>query len=53
MKGLTQYRPAMPSGNRKTDFRGPFQFSIVKLLEKYHPSGNLKFKYLGIFQSLK
>jgi len=26
---LTQYRPAMPSGNREKYFRGPFQFSIV------------------------
>jgi len=27
--------------------------SALSQLKKYHPSGNLKFKYLGIFQSLK
>ena len=27
---LTQYRPAMPFGNRKIYFRGSFQFSIFK-----------------------
>jgi len=40
----------MPFGSRNIYFRGSFQFSIVK---KYHPSGNLKFNYSGIFQSLK
>jgi len=41
----------MPFGNRKKieDF-----FSLVLLqFKKYHPSGNLKLNYLGIFQSLK
>jgi len=28
---LTHYRPAKPSGNRKTYFRGSFQFSIVTI----------------------
>jgi len=42
----------MPFGNRKVYLRGSFQFSIVTL-EKYHPSGNLKFNNLGISQSLK
>jgi len=32
--------------------RGSFQFSIVKI-KKYHPSRNLKFGILGIFQKLK
>jgi len=27
--------------------------SVLSQLKKYHPSGNLKFNYLGIFQSLK
>jgi len=27
--------------------------SVLSHCEKYHPSGNLKFNYLGIFQSLK
>jgi len=43
---LTHYRPAMAFGNRKIYFTGFFQFSI-------HRSGNLKFNYLGIFESLK
>jgi len=30
----------------------PFQFSIVTIKKKYHPSGNLKFNNLGISQSL-
>jgi len=42
----------MPFGNRKIHFREYFQFSIVTI-KKYHPSGNLKFTNLGIFQSLK
>jgi len=43
----------MPFENRKKYFRGSFQFSIVKIEKKYHPSRNLKFKKIGIFQSLK
>jgi len=27
--------------------------SVLSQFEKYHPSRNLKFNYLGIFQSLK
>jgi len=27
--------------------------SVLSQLKKYHPSGNLKFNYLGISQSLK
>jgi len=27
--------------------------SVLSQLKKYHPYGNLKFNYLGIFQSLK
>jgi len=42
----------MPLSNRKKYFRGSFQFSIVTV-QKYHPCGNLKFNYLGIFQTLK
>jgi len=38
---------------KKKYFRGSFQFSIVIIKKKYHPSGNRKFNYLGIFQSLK
>jgi len=41
----------MPFGSRKSYFRGSFQISIVTII-KYHPSGNLKFNYLGILQSL-
>jgi len=49
---LTRYRPAMPFGNRKKYFRGSFQFSIVTI-QKISLPRNLKFDYLGIFQSLK
>jgi len=49
---LTHYRLAMPFGNRKKYFSGSFQF-IIAFIKKNHPSGNLKFNYLGIFQSLK
>jgi len=48
----TYYRPAMPSGNRQNYFRGSFQFSIATI-QKISLPGNLKFNYLGIFQSLK
>jgi len=27
--------------------------SVMSQFKKYHPSGNLKFDYLGVFQSLK
>jgi len=50
---LTLYCPAMPFGNRKKYFWGSFQFSIVSIWKKYHPSGNLKFYNLGILKSLK
>jgi len=43
----------MPFGNRKKYFRESFQFSVAKIKKKYLFSGNLKFKYLRIFQSLK
>jgi len=49
---LTNYRPAMPFGERKINFRGSFQFCIVTI-KKYHPSGNLNFNYLGNSKSLK
>jgi len=49
---LTHYRPAMPFGNRKKYFKDLFS-SVLSQLKKYNPSGNLKFNYLGIFQSLK
>jgi len=42
----------MPFGNKKRNFRETFQFSIVAV-KKISPPGNLKFNYLGIFQSLK
>jgi len=41
----------MQFGNKEIYFRGSFQFNAVTT--KYHPTGNLKFDYLGIFQSLK
>jgi len=42
----------MPLGNRKI-FEDLFSSVLSQFKKKYHPSGNLKFKYLGIFQSLK
>ena len=48
----TLYRPAMPFGNRKKYFKGSFQLKIVTI-QKILPPGNLKFNYLGIFQSFK
>jgi len=52
LPNFTYYRPAMPFGNMKIYFRGSFQFSLVTI-QKYLPSGNLKFNNLGIFQGLK
>jgi len=49
-KILTHYRPAMPFGNRQKYFRWSFQFSIVSIKKKYHPSGKPKFNNLSIFQ---
>ena len=46
---LTHYRPAMPFENRKKYL----SVQYCHYLKKYHPSGNLKFNNLGIFQSLK
>jgi len=50
---LSYLNPLPPSDavrQQKKYFRGSFKFSIVTI---YHPSGNLKFNYLDIFQSLK
>ena len=52
-KPLTHYRPAMPFGNRKKNILEDVFSSALSQFKKYHPSGNLKFNYLGIFQSLK
>jgi len=49
---LTHYRPAMPFGNRKFILEDLFS-SVLSLFQKYHPSGHLKFNYLGIFKRLK
>jgi len=42
----------MPFGNRKIYLEDLFS-SALSEFKKYHPSGNLKFNNLGIFQSLK
>jgi len=52
MQLSTHFRPAMPFGNSKIYFRGSFQF-ILSQFKKYHPSGNVKFNHLSIFQSLE
>jgi len=42
----------MPFGNRKNILEDLFS-AVLSQFKKYHPSGNLKFDYLGIFLSLK
>jgi len=42
----------MPFGNRKIYFEDFFS-SVLSQLKMYHSSVDLKFNYLGIFQSLK
>jgi len=42
----------MPFGNRKIILKNLFT-SLLSQFKKYHPSGNQKLNYLGIFQSLK
>jgi len=49
---ITHYRPAMPFGNRKNILEDLFS-SALSQFKKYHPSGNLKLIYLGIFQTVK
>jgi len=48
---LTQYRPAMPFGNRKKNLEH-LSSLVLSQFEKYHPSRNLKFNNLGIFSKL-
>jgi len=51
---LALINPLPPSDTvRKLKKNIFFYFSIVTILKKYHPYRNLKFNYLGIFQSLK
>jgi len=47
---LTHYRPAMLF---RKNVLGSFHFRIVIQKNITHPSGNLKFNYLGIFLSIK
>jgi len=47
---LTHYRPAVET--EKNILEDLFS-SVLSQIKKYHPSGNLKFNYLGIFQSSK
>jgi len=42
----------MPFGNRKNIVEDLFK-SLLSQFKKYHPSGNLKFNNLSIFQSLE
>jgi len=48
---LTHCRPAMPFG--KKNILEDLISSVLSQFKQYHPSGNLKYNYLGIFQSLK
>jgi len=42
----------MPSETEKCSLEDLFS-SVLSQSKKYHPSGNLKFNYLGILQRLK
>jgi len=42
----------MPFSTEKNILKDFFS-SVLSQYKKYHPSGNMKFNYLGIFQSLK
>jgi len=50
---VNPYRLAMSFGNRNFLFLEDLFSAILAQFKKYHPSGNLKFNYLGIFQSSK
>jgi len=53
---VDNFNPLPPSDavrQEKNYFRGSFQRSIVTIIKIYHPSRNLKFDNLGIFQSFK
>jgi len=55
MFSLKYYRPAMPrcrSGTEKYILEDLFSSALPRF-KKYHPSGNLKFNNLGVFQILK
>jgi len=43
----------VPFGNRKKNILEDLFSSVLSQFKKYHPNGNMKFNYLGIFQSLK
>jgi len=43
----------MPFGNRKKNILEDLLSSVLSQFKKYHPSGTVKFNYLGISQSLK
>jgi len=49
---LTHYRPAVPFGTETFILEDLFS-SVLSQFKKYHPSENLKFNNLGIFQNLK
>jgi len=40
-------------GNGEKNILEHFSSLVMLQFKKYHPSGNLKFNYLGFFQSLK
>ena len=47
---LTQYRPAMPFGNRKKNVEVLLSL-VLSQFKKYPPSGNLKFNNSGVFKA--
>jgi len=50
---LTHYRPAQCRSETEKFILEELHSSVLSQFKKIHPSGNLKFNYLGIFQSLK
>jgi len=50
---LTLYRPSDSVRKQKKNILEDLLSSALSQLKKYHLSGNLKFDYLGIFQSFK
>jgi len=50
---LTHYRPQRCRSETENFILEDFFGSVLSQFKKYHPSGNMKFNNLGIFQNLK
>jgi len=49
--GLTYLLPSDAVRKQNKNILEHFFSSVLSQFRKYHPSGNLKFNYLGIFRS--